>query len=244
MLAEVDRLEQVYSRYNVNSELNLFLLAPVGQAVFVSDDFRYLLEQSLVWTRRTRGAFHPGTDIFSELWRQAEVIGTLPETLEQFLPYFQEPFCRLESKHAIKQFPFTLNSNAIAKGLIVDKALFAASMIADDVCLSIGGDLAQVGSKPVRVAVEEKAIDNAKPACFLEVQNRAVASSGASRRGFTVAGKHYSHIIDPRSGQSVQNNFSVTVIAADCSSADVMATTTCASRWLGNTAPTSSSVKK
>jgi thiamine biosynthesis lipoprotein ApbE len=46
VLAEIDRLEQVYSRYKPESELNQFLLTPVGQAFRVSYDFRYLLEQS------------------------------------------------------------------------------------------------------------------------------------------------------------------------------------------------------
>jgi FAD:protein FMN transferase len=223
-LAEIDRLESVYSRFKPDSELKRFLATPHGQPMTVSADLYFLLRESSKWVKRTGGAFHPGTDVFSSLWKQAELIGELPQQLEQLLPHFEGEFCRLEHQGATKLFPYGLNFNAIAKGLIVDRATRAALEVTDDVLLSIGGDVRHRGSKHVRVEVEEKAVDNAKHRLALNIQNQAVASSGSSRRFFKIKETSYSHILDPRTGQSVQDTIAVTVVAPDCLTADVLAT--------------------
>lgn len=213
----------MYSRYKPDSEFNHFLATSSGQAMTISDDVHFLLQEPLIVVERTGGAFHPGTDVFSSLWKEAELTGELPQSLEQLLPHFDGAFCSLEDQQAIKLFPFGLNFNAIAKGLIVDRATRAAAEV-DDVLSSIGGDMRHSGSKSVRVEVEEKAIDNAKHRLALTIQNQAVASSGLSRRGFRINGKSYSHIINSRTGQSVEDTVAFTVIAPDCLMADVLAT--------------------
>lgn len=223
-LAEIDRLELIYSRFNPGSELNTFLAAPLGHAVKVSPDLHYLLGQSLEWVKHTHGAFHPGSDLFSALWREGAARGHIPEDLEKYLDYFKEDFCRLESTTAIRLFPFGLNFNAIAKGLIVDRAACMAQLYSKHIVLSIGGDICHLGSKPISIKIEDIAVDNARPKLSIKIQNQAVASSGGSRRNFRIKDMDYSHIIDPRSGQSINHILFVTVIAPDCLTADVLAT--------------------
>jgi thiamine biosynthesis lipoprotein len=58
----------------------------------------------------------------------------------------------------------------------------------------------------------------------IRVPAGAVATSGHYRRYTTIAGKRYSHIIDPRTGRPVEAPTSVTVIAADALTADALAT--------------------
>jgi thiamine biosynthesis lipoprotein len=59
----------------------------------------------------------------------------------------------------------------------------------------------------------------------LELNNRGVATSGDYRNYYEDHGRAYSHIIDPRSGYPVSNRVaSATVIAADCMTADALAT--------------------
>ncbi len=58
----------------------------------------------------------------------------------------------------------------------------------------------------------------------IEVGPRAVATSGHYRRFVTIAGRRFSHIIDPRSGWPVGDPASVTVIAATALEADGLAT--------------------
>ncbi|MBN2841444.1 MAG: FAD:protein FMN transferase [Sedimentisphaerales bacterium] len=58
----------------------------------------------------------------------------------------------------------------------------------------------------------------------LELQNGAVATSGNYRQYMEIQGKHYSHILDPRTGYPADANPSVTVVAPTCMDADALAT--------------------
>jgi thiamine biosynthesis lipoprotein len=50
-------------------------------------------------------------------------------------------------------------------------------------------------------------------------------TSGHYARGYVIAGKHYSHILDPRTGRPVDTRLaSVTVVAPDAATADGLAT--------------------
>lgn len=55
---------------------------------------------------------------------------------------------------------------------------------------------------------------------------KGVASSGDYLRCFTIAGKRYGHIVDPRTGWPVSNGcVQATVIAGTCLQAGVLSTT-------------------
>ena len=81
-----------------------------------------------------------------------------------------------------------------------------------------------------QVAVERPAADAASivPAiepAIVSLQDESVATAGDYRRFFESGGRHYSHIIDPRTGFPVTHNtVSATAVAADCMQADALAT--------------------
>ena len=57
------------------------------------------------------------------------------------------------------------------------------------------------------------------------LREQALATSGDYRNFFEMDGKHYSHIIDPRTGSPVSNGVvSASVVAASCTFADGLAT--------------------
>jgi hypothetical protein len=66
--------------------------------------------------------------------------------------------------------------------------------------------------------------ENDPPIAELMIRNRAVATSGDYRRGFTIGGTHYSHIVDPRTGMPASDVISSTVIAPDATDAGALAT--------------------
>jgi len=81
-----------------------------------------------------------------------------------------------------------------------------------------------------RVAVEAPVADatSSQPPftpAIIELADQSVATAGDYRRFFEIDGKHYSHIIDPRTGWPVAHNtVSASVIASDCMQADALAT--------------------
>ena len=70
----------------------------------------------------------------------------------------------------------------------------------------VGGDIFASGvatsATPwiVGVANPLHSEDNAPPLTQVRLSDRAISTSAAYERGFTFAGKHYSHILDPRTG--------------------------------------------
>src|SRR6188768_2207572 len=59
----------------------------------------------------------------------------------------------------------------------------------------------------------------------VELVDQSVATAGDYRRIFEIDDKHYSHIIDPRTGWPVTHQtVSASAIASDCMQADALAT--------------------
>ena len=83
------------------------------------------------------------------------------------------------------------------------------------IVVNIGGDLVARGAWTETVGITNPLdnADNAAPLTRLAVSDRAVATSGNYRRGFDIAGRHYSHIVDPRTGRPNREVISATVVA-------------------------------
>ncbi len=230
VLTEIDRLSAIFNRFDRHSELNAWLAAP--HELLVSADLLYLLKEAQSWVEQTQGAFHPAVDELSKYWKEAEANNELPdaEPMTQALRHFEHASYTLDIKRskAKKTTPLGLNFNAIAKGHIIDSAarLAAWKTNSDSLLLNIGGDLRHMGSTSVKVGLEDafSKTDNQVTALTLNINNQAIACSGNSRRGYEIAGDWYSHIIDPRTAWPVSQTINTTVIAPECSTADVLAT--------------------
>jgi hypothetical protein len=121
--------------------------------------------------------------------------------------------------------PIALNS--FAKSYIADRAAQAALAAgASGISLNIGGDIVLRGALSEQVAVANPRADaeNDPPLDTLRLTNRTIATSGAYRRGVDINGRHFSHIIDPRTGETAEEILSSTVIAPDASEAGALAT--------------------
>lgn len=121
-----------------------------------------------------------------------------------------------------------LDLGGIAKGIAADAALseltrrgFPGSLV------DAGGDLAlgdpPPGAEGWRVAVGSVEVEGEAAAGTVVLANVGVASSGDRYRYLEVDGVRYSHILDPRTGLGVRGPRTVTVIAPDAATADVLA---------------------
>src|SRR5207244_1761975 len=121
--------------------------------------------------------------------------------------------------------------NSFTKSYIIDRAARAslASGQVRAVVLNIGGDLVSRGAWTETVGVVDPMdnADNAAPLTRLAVRDRAVATSGSYRRGFDIGGRHYSHIVDPRTGRPASEVIGATVVADRAADAGALATAFC-----------------
>ncbi len=227
-LAEIDRLELVFSVYDDASELCRWRR---GVDIAMSGDLVALLETTALWFGRGRGAFNPSIRVLMDLWRGAAASGRPPprEMLREAARSIATlPFAMRDGRAHRRGDCRNVELNALAKGYIVDRAAAAACSDArvSGFMVSLGGDLVHrgVGSMVVGIEDPHRPYDNAPPRVAIEISNQGLATSGSARRGFQVGDQWFGHVLDPRSGDPVDHVLSASVIAPDACTADVVAT--------------------
>jgi len=230
LLAEIDRLEIIFNAYVPASELSRWQQT-IDEAVPVSRELAELLAVSENWRLKTEGAFNPAVEALTRLWTAAEQDCMVDKTtLQETVTQLNKPLWEVDwaGPRARRLSPLPVTLNSIAKGFIVDCACRKAASVEgiEEILVSIGGDLRHMGHKPIEVAIADPFADaeNASPAATIHLFNQGLATSGNYRRGFNIQGQHFSHVLDPRSGKPVEETVSVSVIASNTQSADVLAT--------------------
>ena len=230
--AEIGRLSKIFSGYDPQSELSRWLAQP-GKSLVLSRELREVLRACETWTAVSGGAFHPGVEGLSKLWREAAVTGAVPsrQSMERELAILAEPQWRFDESLADSASWHgrgEISLNGIAKGAIVDHAceVAAARPGVTGVLVSIGGDMRACGSLMRTVGIVDPASDaeNARPLRTVRLQGEGLATSGRYRRGFLVGNVWHSHILDPRTGQPARGIAASTVIARTAADADALAT--------------------
>jgi thiamine biosynthesis lipoprotein len=126
-----------------------------------------------------------------------------------------------------------LDFNAIAQGFSVDIVChFFDNMGIKNYLVEIGGEVRAKGRKAGnlwRVGIDKPEDNNMSPGqnlqAIIKISDKALATSGNYRKFYIENGIKYSHEIDPKTGYPARNSLlSASVIAADCSTADGMAT--------------------
>ena len=221
-LDEIARLHAVFTTFDENSPLCRWRSGSTDEAPAELVQVLALAEQ---WTARSDGAFRPDLGRVTEARRGVGPGALLPVVVPPSgpLPYT----VRDGIVHRLGDCT-GVDLNALVKGWIVDRALDAAAGLGgvSDALVNAGGDLAHRGPGRVSVRVEDPRhpVDNAAGLGVLEIGGAAVATSSNARRGVMSAAGWHGHVLDPRSGQSVQTTASATVLAPDAATADACAT--------------------
>lgn len=233
-LDRIDRDAKILSGYDPQSEFSRWF-ATTNRPVRVSAELYEILDLFDSWRTRSGGALDASAEAVSRVWKQAASLKRLPTDGEvaAAVDLVKQPHWRLDpaarTATHLDATPVILNS--FTKSYIIDRAVRAAlaSGSVRAVVLNIGGDIVSRGAWTETVGVIDPMdnADNAAPMARLAVRNRAVATSGSYRRGFDIAGRHYSHIVDPRTGRPSSQVVSATVVADRAADAGALATAFC-----------------
>lgn len=231
-LKEINRLSDIFSAYNSNSEFSRWMKSDLNKPVKVSKDLFEMLSLFEQWKQQTHGALDPSVAIASKLWHEAALKQNHPSKA-----LLREAVSKMQSKHyllngadltatRLDQVPLVMNS--FAKSYIINKACEAALATGniENVVVNIGGDLVTKGNDTdlIHVTNPLENAENDAPLAKLLVKNKAVATSGNYRRGEQIGKNWYSHIIDPRTAKPVAEIISATVIAENAVDAGALAT--------------------
>lgn len=234
--AAAERINAVASDYIADSELLSFSKLPHGKAHPVSETLFPLLLQAQYFAGKTEGRFDPTLGPLTKLWRESRRRKTLPdaEALTKALAASGHEKLILDEKNRTLTFTvpgMRLDLGGIAKGQAADAmlAVFKKHGLTRT-SITCGGDV-RVGDPPpgkTHWTIAVKTTGEAKPP--LELANAAVSTSGDLHQFIEIAGKRYSHIIDPHTGLGLTEARTATVTAPTAAESDAMATAACVDR--------------
>jgi thiamine biosynthesis lipoprotein len=137
---------------------------------------------------------------------------------------------RLQPAALRKQHPeLTIDLNGIAPGYAVDLlAQRFAALGLENFMIDIGGEVLARGHNAKgatwRIAVERPHDAEPEPFTIIELDDKSITTSGEYRHYFERDGRRFSHTIDPRTGQPIENRGSVAVVGATSLEIDAWAT--------------------
>jgi thiamine biosynthesis lipoprotein ApbE len=234
VLAQIDHDAKILSGYDAGSEFSRWF-GTRGVATPVSPELFDVLGLFDAWRTRTGGALDASAERVSRVWKAAAVRHELPSEAEIAAAVLdvRQQHWQLDggARTATHLSGAPLMLNSFTKSYIIDRAARAAMSSASvrGVVVDVGGDLVSRGDWTEAVQITDP-VDNADNSPVLDrltIRNLAVATSGGYRRGFDIAGRHYSHIVDPRTGRPTGHVLGATVVARDAVDAGALATALC-----------------
>ncbi|MGV8939622.1 MAG: FAD:protein FMN transferase [Allorhizobium sp.] len=231
VVAEVSRLEDVFSLYRSHSALSQ--LNRAGALAAPPTDLVALLETSQTFHETSGGLFDPTIQPLFELYARhfsaprADPAGPRAPELRAALARVGFDSVLFNRDRVTFGRPgMALTLNGIAQGYITDRIvdLLRREGITSSL-VNMGEDRA-IGAKPdgngwrIGLAQSETATT---PDAVVTIIEKAVATSSAAGFHFD-AGRHVGHILDPRHGAMRERFARMTVVAGDAVTADALST--------------------
>ncbi|MCZ6709784.1 MAG: FAD:protein FMN transferase [Gammaproteobacteria bacterium] len=230
IMAEMQRVEDAYSPQIAASELSqLNERARIGW-VEVSAELFMLLEKSRHASQITGGAFDITYASVGRYYDYRNGIRPDDAVLAAAVDAINYRYVELDAITRSVRFArpeVYVDLGGIAKGYAVDRCveLMLAAGI-EQGSVSAGGDSRILGDrrgKPWTVGVRDPRREGVMIA-ILPLTNTAVSTSGDYERFFDEDGIRYHHILDPKTGKSAQDSWSVTILGAEATFTDALST--------------------
>lgn len=228
---EIQRLDALLSTGNEESEVAYINKNGKGQ---VSADTQYLLERATELCRETEGAFDITIYPIMEAWGFTTQEYCVPdeETLKELLSLtdgMQVNFDEQSQEISFGMNGMKIDFGGIAKGYTSSRIveIWETYGITSGI-INLGGNVQLLGAKTDgsnwKIAIQSPNDTNAYIG-VLQVQDKAVITSGGYERYFEQDGFSYHHIIDPSTGYPAENGLvSVTIVSEDGTLADGLST--------------------
>ncbi|UCB57215.1 MAG: FAD:protein FMN transferase [Candidatus Omnitrophota bacterium] len=233
--SEIERIEGLFSRFRPESDISRINNYSSLKPIKVSPETIEVLEDSIKFSRLTDGAFDITICPLMEDWDfKRRKIKSLPQDaqLKESLDKVGWQNINIIKEKRVVSFgqpQMSLDLGGIAKGYAVDKAVEVLKQEGiDNALVNAGGDIYALG-KCSKVNKWHIGLQHPRKRdailTVLELENKAVATSGDYQKYIEINKTRYSHILNPESGWPASKNaISVTILADNCTSADALAT--------------------
>ena len=230
--ARLDEVNRLMSDYVDDSEVGQINRLAPGASMVVSPETFAVLERSRDIAQASGGALDITCRPLVSMWKAAGKRNALPTDEQRAEAMKLVGWQKVELDPTTRSVKLAIpgvqiDLGAIAKGYALDLA--AKAMRDHDITgglIDVGGDVRVFGQrgdgKGWHIGIRHPFEDGLYGTLVLT--SGAVATSGLQQRFQIIDGKRYSHIVDPRTGQTATEAPSVTVIAPDGATADAWAT--------------------
>lgn len=221
-IADVQRLESIYSRYRETSFLSeINRAAAKGGSIAVDEETACLLDYAVTCYEQSNGLFDITSGLLRQAWKfqdnklpEQSLIDQLLERVGWHKVVWEKPVLRFGVAG------MEIDFGGVVKEYAVDRAatLCASHGIHHGV-INLGGDIKVIGPRgdgsPWRVGIRHPRQHDGLLDTVALFQG-ALASSGDYERCILVNGVRYGHVLNPRTGWPVRHLAAVSVIGDFC----------------------------
>ena len=233
-MAEVRRIEAKYSRYLDDSVVSGLNRAAGVAAVEVDAETAQLLDFADACYHQSDGLFDITSGVLRRVWNYKADRPPTAAAIKPLLPLIGwTQILRIRAATGqtnvyLSQPGMEIDFGGFGKEYAADRA--AAMLLSYGVrhaFVNLGGDVVVTGphatGEPWQLGIRHPR-DDRKCLMTLPIASGAVATSGDYERYLDFEGQRYSHILNPKTGESVNGLQSVTVLAPSCLVAGSMST--------------------
>jgi len=221
-IADVERLEALYSRYRSTSFLSeINRIASIGGSIEVDAETAGLLNYAATCFEESDGLFDITSGILRKAWHfdRHEV----PDEKKVQSLLHKVGWQRLRWKPPLLEFPVSgmeIDFGGVVKEYAADRA--AALCRTEGVLhgvVNLGGDIKIIGGRPDgspwRIGVQHPR-SSGEYITHIVLREGGVASSGDYERCIKLDGQRYGHVLNPTTGWPVKFMASVTIVSDLC----------------------------
>jgi FAD:protein FMN transferase len=239
--ARFETVNQALSTYRADSALSRFNDHPGEGWVEVDPELAQVLKYALSLAQLSDGAYDVTVGPLVNLWGFGPDPATYRVPVEAAIADararvgWRKVEVDVEQHRARKQPGVRIDLSSLGKGRGVDRvAEYLDAQGVTNYLIDLSGKLRARGlnahGMAWQVAIEQPAPDDTSGAArtvpaVVALRDESIATAGDYRRFFETGGRHYSHIIDPRTGAPVAHaTLSATALGPTCMQADALAT--------------------
>ncbi|MCK4537627.1 MAG: FAD:protein FMN transferase [Candidatus Krumholzibacteria bacterium] len=234
---ELARIDGLMSNWRGDSELSLLNDGPKDTPVEVSKELFEIIERSIHYSGLTGGAFDVTARPLVRLWGFQRKDGELllekipsAEAISRTLLHTGSDKVILNRASLAITLPagMQIDLAGIGKGYGVDRCVdILRGGGVKSALVNLSGNMYAIGTPPGRegwsIGIREPHGENGIVG-KVTIADEAIATSGNYENFVILGGRKYGHIIDPRTGMTVDHLLSVTVVARSAIESDALST--------------------
>lgn len=230
-----DILIDLQKTFDVSDKSSMISKVNSNNEVKMNEHFKIVLDKSLEACNKTNGHYDPSAGSLINLWsiNNENYLPTQAE-IDDALSIIDCNNIEVDDNMLFTREGMLLDFGSIVKGYAADEIEeYLKGEGVYSALLNLGGNVQVIGTKPdgekYKIGIMKPEVENLanENAALIEIEDKAVVTSGINQRFFEKDGVIYHHILDAVEGYPVDNGLaSVTIITDKGINADLLSTVT------------------